>query len=58
MCAQSVLINKISATELNRKSIKSELLVGWQVQVVEIVYKTDFKTTVQFSAYLLIALGG
>ncbi len=28
MCGQSVLINKISASELSRKFIKSALLVG------------------------------
>ncbi len=31
LCAQSVIINKISASELRRKFIKSALLVGCHV---------------------------
>ena len=34
--AQSVFINKISASELSRKLIKSALLVGWQLLTTDI----------------------
>ncbi len=37
LCAQSVLINKISASELRRKLIKSALLVGLMQKTVKVL---------------------
>ena len=45
--AQSVLINKISATELSRKFIKRALLVGWTIKL---------RTTVRFPSFSLVLL--